>query len=160
MPPTECAVRGSSRVSLPIPSGPYLAATTPCKIIAQRAISRSAWHLALQSRLPSHAYAAQSALPPNSTANGLEPFLTAADLAVVAGERQSPGGTPTKPLPEPALGSLPPRGQAWEMTRYRAYQAQLAGRTIGEIFSWAAELLKLAAANTPASTDSSVQARR
>jgi hypothetical protein len=65
-----------------------------------------------------------------------------------------------KPQPEPALGSLPPRGQAWEMTRYRAYQAQLAGRTIGEIFGRAAEFLKLAAANTPASTDTSVQARR
>jgi len=65
-----------------------------------------------------------------------------------------------KPQPEPALGSLPPRGQAWEMTRYRAYQAQLAGRTIGEIFGRAAEFLKLAAANIPASTDISVQARR
>lgn len=48
-------------------------------------------------------------------------------------------------LPEPALGSLPPRGQAWEMTRYRAYQAQLAGHTIGETFGRAAAFLKLAA---------------
>ena len=37
-----------------------------------------------------------------------------------------------KPMPEPALASLPPRGRAWEMTRYRAYQAHLAGRTTGE----------------------------
>ena len=29
-----------------------------------------------------------------------------------------------KSVPEPDLGSLPPRGQAWEITRYRAYQAQ------------------------------------
>jgi hypothetical protein len=65
-----------------------------------------------------------------------------------------------KPLPEPVLGSLSSRSQAWETTRYRAYQAQLAGRTIGETFGRAAEFLKLAAANTPASTDTSVQAGR
>ena len=47
-------------------------------------------------------------------------------------------------LPEPDLGSLPPRGQAWEMTRYQAYQAQLAGQTIGETFGRAAAFLKLA----------------
>jgi hypothetical protein len=48
-------------------------------------------------------------------------------------------------VPEPDLGSLPPRGQAWEMTRYGAYQAQLAGHTIGETFGEAAAFLKLAA---------------
>jgi hypothetical protein len=52
-----------------------------------------------------------------------------------------------KSLPEPALASLPPRGQAWEMTRYRAYQAHLAGHRIGETFSRAAAFLKLASAN-------------
>ena len=50
-----------------------------------------------------------------------------------------------KPVPEPALTSLPLRGQAWEMTRYRAYQAQLAGHTVGETFDRAAAFLKLAA---------------
>ena len=55
-------------------------------------------------------------------------------------------------VPEPALASLPPRGQAWEMTRYRAYQAQLAGHTIGETFGRAAAFLKLAGANAPAIT--------
>jgi hypothetical protein len=53
-----------------------------------------------------------------------------------------------KPVPEPVLTSLGPRGQAWQMTRYRAYQAQLAGHTIGEIFGQAATFLKLAAAST------------
>lgn len=48
-----------------------------------------------------------------------------------------------KELQEPALASLPPRGRAWEMTRYRAYQAQLAGHTIGDTFGRAAEFLKL-----------------
>ncbi len=58
-----------------------------------------------------------------------------------------------KPVPEPALASLPPRAQAWEMSRYRAYQAQLAGHTIGETFGRAAEFLKLAAANALSATD-------
>ncbi len=53
-------------------------------------------------------------------------------------------------LPEPALASLPPRGRAWEITRYRAYQAQLAGHTIGETFGRAAAFLKLASANPTA----------
>jgi len=48
---------------------------------------------------------------------------------------------------EPALGSLPPRGQAWEMTRYRAYEAQLAGHTIGETFTRAAAFLRQASPN-------------
>jgi hypothetical protein len=49
-----------------------------------------------------------------------------------------------KSLPEPALASLPPRGQEWEMTRYRGYQAQLSGHTMGETFGRAAAFLKLA----------------
>jgi hypothetical protein len=53
-------------------------------------------------------------------------------------------------LPEPALASLPPRGRGWEITRYRAYQAQLAGHTIGEAFGRAAAFLKLASANPTA----------
>jgi hypothetical protein len=53
-------------------------------------------------------------------------------------------------LPEPALASLPPRGRAWEMTRYRAYQAQLAGHTIGETFGLAAAFLNLASTSPTA----------
>ena len=64
-----------------------------------------------------------------------------------------------KPVPEPALGSLSARGQAWEMTRYRAYQAQLARHTIGETLGRAAEFLKLAAANATSTADPSVHAR-
>jgi hypothetical protein len=58
-----------------------------------------------------------------------------------------------KPVPEPALASLPPRGQPWEMARYHAYQAQLAGHAIGETFNRAQAFLKLAAADTPTLTD-------
>jgi hypothetical protein len=65
-----------------------------------------------------------------------------------------------RPVPEPKLASLSPRGQAWEMTRYQAYQAQLAGHTLGETFKRAAGFLKLAVADTPALTDASTHARR
>jgi hypothetical protein len=37
-------------------------------------------------------------------------------------------------LPSPALATLPPRGQEWELSRYTAYQGRLAGRTVGETF--------------------------
>jgi hypothetical protein len=56
-----------------------------------------------------------------------------------------------KPVPEPELAPLPPRGRAWEMTRYRAYQVHLAGHTIGESFGRAAKFLKLAAAGAASS---------
>jgi hypothetical protein len=44
------------------------------------------------------------------------------------------------------------------MTRYRAYQAQLAGHTIGEIFGRAVAFLELTAANAPSITDISAHA--
>jgi len=47
----------------------------------------------------------------------------------------------------PALRSLPPRAQAWEMTRYHGYRAQLAGRTTGETFGRAVAFLTMAAAD-------------
>ena len=31
-------------------------------------------------------------------------------------------------LPEPAVATLPPRGQEWELSRYQAYQDVLAGQ--------------------------------
>ena len=45
-------------------------------------------------------------------------------------------------VPEPALALLPPRGQAWEMARYQAYEAHLAGHTMQEVFGPAAAFLK------------------
>ena len=53
-----------------------------------------------------------------------------------------------RPVPEPALASLTPRARDWEMTRYRAYQAQLAGQPIGETFTRATAFLNLAAEAT------------
>jgi hypothetical protein len=85
-------------------------------------------------------------------------FIEPGETGPAAGEESITGWT-WKPVPEPAVASLPPRGQAWEMTRYQAYQAQLAGHTVGEIFGPAVAFLKLAAANAPSITDASVPAR-
>jgi hypothetical protein len=84
-------------------------------------------------------------------------FVEPGEAGQGAGERRITGWT-WKPVPEPALTSLPPRGQAWEMTRYRGYQAQLAGHTIGETFGRVTAFLKLAAANAPTVTDANVHA--
>jgi hypothetical protein len=84
-------------------------------------------------------------------------FVEPGEAGQGAGERRITGWT-WKPVPEPALTSLPPRGQAWEMTRYRGYQAQLAGHTIGETFGKVTAFLKLAAANAPPITDADVHA--
>ena len=48
-------------------------------------------------------------------------------------------------MPEPTLASLTSRAQEWEMTRYRSYQAELAGRAVGESFTRASAFLQLAA---------------
>jgi hypothetical protein len=64
-----------------------------------------------------------------------------------------------KPAQEPPLGLLSQRGRVWEMTRYRAYQAHLAGRTIGQVFEVASAFLELAAKATAADTGG-VTARR
>jgi hypothetical protein len=50
-----------------------------------------------------------------------------------------------RPLPEPVLDALPARGQEWEMTRYREYQARLAGAAVGDTFRRAAAFLRQAA---------------
>jgi len=54
-------------------------------------------------------------------------------------------------VPEPTGESMSPRGLAWEMTRYRAYQSRLAGRPVTATFRCAASFLKIVAAGiTPA----------
>lgn len=52
-----------------------------------------------------------------------------------------------KPVPDPALVSLAARGRAWELERYRAYQARLASHTIGETFGRISAFLNVAAAD-------------
>ena len=49
-------------------------------------------------------------------------------------------------VPEPELAFLEQRGKDWEMTRYQAYQAHLAGRPIGDVFGQAVSFLNRIAA--------------
>ena len=42
-------------------------------------------------------------------------------------------------LPEPAVATLPPRGQEWELSRYQAYQDLLAAHSVGETFGRTAD---------------------
>jgi hypothetical protein len=58
-----------------------------------------------------------------------------------------------RPVAAPELGSLPPRGRAWEMTRYRAYCSVLAGRPVGEVFSRTAAFLIPTASKASAQAD-------
>ena len=50
-----------------------------------------------------------------------------------------------RPISAPELPSLTERGREWELTRYRAYQAELAGRPVGETFTQATAFLRLVA---------------
>jgi hypothetical protein len=63
-------------------------------------------------------------------------------------------------VPAPVLRSLPPRAQAWEMTRYHGYRAQLADRTTGETFGRAVAFLTLAAADAALVSDIPAHATR
>jgi hypothetical protein len=60
-----------------------------------------------------------------------------------------------KPTGEPALAWLPPRAQAWERARHRAYQARLAGYTIGTTIGQAVTFLTLTGSDAVTSTDTS-----
>jgi hypothetical protein len=65
----------------------------------------------------------------------------------------APGSAPAtrwtwRPLPQPDLSDLGARARRWELSRYRAYQEQLAGHDITDSFTWCAEFLMLAASLT------------
>ena len=96
--------------------------------------------------------------------NRMGPYLDPADFIQPADGR--PGGdsriraSTWKSVPEPELTLLPSPRQAWEMTRYRAYQAQLAGHSVGETFERAAAFLKLAAAEAAPAADTRAHAGR
>jgi hypothetical protein len=65
-------------------------------------------------------------------------------------------------LPEPAVATLPPRGQEWELSRYQAYQELLAGRTVGETFGRTADFhdLVVRAVRATADADADAEAGR
>jgi hypothetical protein len=97
--------------------------------------------------------------------NRMGQYLDPADFIQPAESRPGAGGDGImawtwKSVPRPALAPLQPRGQAWEMTRYRAYEAQLAGHTVGETFERAAAFLLLAAGAATQPADVSVPAAR
>src|SRR5215467_7188065 len=79
-----------------------------------------------------------------------------------AGRSEAAGGPITmwlwKPQQEPMLTGLSPRGQAWELGRYRAYQARLAGHGVGEVFGRAVEFLNRAASGASLDTAEDLRA--
>jgi hypothetical protein len=89
----------------------------------------------------------------------LAEFIEPADSGPDSSDGHITGWTWTQ-ASEPKLISPVLRGQAWEMNRYQAYQAQLAGRAIEETFARTTAFLKLAVADAPALTDASVHAPR
>jgi hypothetical protein len=80
---------------------------------------------------------------------------TGLDEAIDSSEGWRVTGWTWKPASEPALAWLPPRAQAWERARHRAYQARLCGHTIGTTFGNAATFLTLAGADAASVTDTS-----
>lgn len=61
--------------------------------------------------------------------------------------------------PEPSCASLSPQARAWEIARYRAYQARLAGHAVGQTFGDAASFLMAAVDRVRAEAQLSDQAR-
>lgn len=50
-----------------------------------------------------------------------------------------------RPLPVPAVATLLPRGQEWELSRYEAYQELLADHSVGETFGTTGDFHELVA---------------
>jgi hypothetical protein len=75
---------------------------------------------------------------------GLDKLIRSDGAGAVNG---SISGWAWKPVPKPALGFLPPRGRTWELARYRAYRAHLAGHTIADTFGRAVTFLTLTGAD-------------
>ena len=64
-----------------------------------------------------------------------------------------------KLIPEPALTWLPPSAQKWELARYRAYQACVAGNTIGKTLGQAVNFLTCTGATAASATDTAAHTR-
>jgi thioesterase domain-containing protein len=52
-----------------------------------------------------------------------------------------------RPVPEPTMRSVSPRAREWQMSRYRAYEAYVARRSVGVVFGRAAAFLTTVAAS-------------
>ncbi|HKD88327.1 MAG TPA: hypothetical protein VKB62_07340 [Streptosporangiaceae bacterium] len=64
---------------------------------------------------------------------------------IAAGDRAGAQDWTWSPLPEPSCEALSPRGLAWELDRYRAYESRLAGRAVVATFGCAGPFLKVVA---------------
>jgi hypothetical protein len=80
-------------------------------------------------------------------------------ICLAAGDDGAVAGA-WRPLPEPGLADLPAPARQWEMSRYRSYQARLAGRDIAATFARCAEFLAQAASLASASDISSAGTTR
>jgi hypothetical protein len=63
----------------------------------------------------------------------------------ISPDRDTTTGWTWRSLPEPGLSVLAPRAKEWELSRYRAYEARLAGRDIARAFTRCAVFLGQAA---------------
>jgi hypothetical protein len=84
-----------------------------------------------------------------------------ADFIRPSADEQAGGDAPItewtwRPLPVPAVQTLPPRGQDWELSRYEAYQDLLAGLTVGETFGKTSRFLDLVASAAKAAAGAAV----
>lgn len=76
--------------------------------------------------------------------NLLGQSVSPADLIAAAPAGASRPAWTWRPLPPPDTSGLGPRARRWELSRYRAYQARLAGQDVTAAFAWCAEFLTLA----------------
>jgi endogenous inhibitor of DNA gyrase (YacG/DUF329 family) len=77
--------------------------------------------------------------------NQLGRSVDPADLITPAAAKGAPPAWTWRSLPEPDISGLESRARRWELSRYHAYQARLAGRDVTVAFAWCAEFLTLAA---------------
>jgi endogenous inhibitor of DNA gyrase (YacG/DUF329 family) len=68
-----------------------------------------------------------------------------ADLITSAAAEGAPPAWTWRSLPPPDISGLGSRARRWELSRYHAYQARLAGRDVTVALAWCAEFLALAA---------------
>ncbi len=77
----------------------------------------------------------------------LSSFIEPVNLLARAGDAAGTVGNWTwVAVHAPVVPALTARGQQWEMSRYRSYQAQLAGRPVGQTFDRATAFLRRACA--------------
>jgi hypothetical protein len=77
--------------------------------------------------------------------NQLGRSVNPADLITPAAAEGTRPAWTWRSLPQPDISGLGSRARRWELSRYNAYQARLAGRDITVALAWCAEFLALAA---------------